>query len=274
MPRKKENKRSDGYYEVKVIIDRTYDGKPIYKSFYSSKSKTDARAKAEAYKLDQMQKQEQIERMTFKDYAADYLERLKQHVRANTYSTSECVFRLHLVPFFGDMELRSIKKADVEKFIAVMQKQYQVSYIKKQIGDFAALMNDAMYNGYIDKPPCHNLKYKHAEKKEKHDDYEWISGEYDIAYHYSIYTLIKKEKSDDRILNIFNSTDRIYYKYDGRVEKDASSISFFFTYIVPLINDTIDSGIHPSCINYDYFHQKYLDRGKIYESYETTPFEF
>lgn len=110
--------------------------------------------------------------------------------------------------------------------------------------------------------------------EEKHDDYEWISGEYDIAYHYSIYTLIKKEKSDDRILNIFNSTDRIYYKYDGRVEKDASSISFFFTYIVPLINDTIDSGIHPSCINYDYFHQKYLDRGKIYESYETTPFEF
>lgn len=113
-----------------------------------------------------------------------------------------------------------------------------------------------------------------AVDEEKHDDYEWISGEYDIAYHYSIYTLIKKEKSDDRILNNFNSTDRIYYKYDGRVEKDASSISFFFTYIVPLINDTIDSGIHPSCINYDYFHQKYLDRGKNYESYETTPFEF
>ena len=167
MPRRKENKRNDGYYEVKAVVDRTFDGKPIYKSFYSSKSKTDARAKAEAYKIDQMQKQEQIERMTFEDYAADYLERLKQHVRANTYSTSECVFRLHLVPFFGDMELRRIKKADVEKFIAVMQKQYQVSYIKKQIGDFAALMNDAMYNGYIDKPPCHNLKYKQAEKKEK-----------------------------------------------------------------------------------------------------------
>ena len=110
--------------------------------------------------------------------------------------------------------------------------------------------------------------------EEKHDDYEWISGEYDIAYHYSIYTHIKKEENGDRIMNIFNSTDVIYYKYDGRVEKNAISISFFFTYIVPLINDTIDSGICPSRINYDFFHQKYLDKGKIYGSYEKTPFEF
>ena len=35
---KKETKRSDGYYEVKCIVDRTFDGKPIYKSFYSTKS--------------------------------------------------------------------------------------------------------------------------------------------------------------------------------------------------------------------------------------------
>lgn len=112
-----------------------------------------------------------------------------------------------------------------------------------------------------------------AVDEEKHDDYEWISGEYDIAYHYSIYTHIKKEENGDRIMNIFNSTDVIYYKYDGRVENKSSSISFFFTDILPLINDTIDSGIQPSCINYDYF-QEYLDRGKNYDSYETVPFEF
>lgn len=112
-----------------------------------------------------------------------------------------------------------------------------------------------------------------AVDEEKHDDYEWISGEYDIAYHYSIYTHIKKEENGDRIMNIFNSTDVIYYKYDGRVEKNASSISFFFKNILPLINDTIDSGIQPSCINYDYF-QEYLHRRNNYDSYETVPFEF
>ena len=167
MPRKKENKRSDGYYEVKVVIDHTFDGKPIYKSFYSTKSKTDARQKAEAFKLEQLKKQERYQRITFADYSAMYLERLKEHVRANTYQTSECVFRLHLVPWFGKMELRSIRKADIEKYITEMQKKHQIGYVKKQIGDFAACMNDAMYNGYIEKPPCHNLKYKPQQKKEK-----------------------------------------------------------------------------------------------------------
>ena len=113
MPRKKENKRSDGYYEVKVIIDRTFDGKPIYKSFYSSKSKTDARAKAEAFKLEQIQKKEQSERITFEAYATEYLERLKQRTRANTFRSTECVFRNHLIPYFGNAELRTIKKDGV-----------------------------------------------------------------------------------------------------------------------------------------------------------------
>lgn len=167
MPRKKENKRSDGYYEVKVIIDRTFDGKPIYKSFYSSKSKTDARAKAEAFKLEQLKKAEQAERITFEAYATEYLERLKQRTRANTFRSTECVFRNHLVPYFGKAELRTIKKADIEKYISELQKKYQISYVKKHIRDFAACMNDAMYNGYIDKPPCRNLQFTQHQRKEK-----------------------------------------------------------------------------------------------------------
>ena len=167
MPRRKETKRSDGYYEVKCIVDRTFDGKPVYKSFYSSKSKTDARQKAEAYKLELLKKQHEVDEITFEAYAAEYLERFKQHARANTHKTTECVFRLHLVPFFGGMKLADIKKADIEKFIAFQQRKYQYGYVKKQIGDFAACMNDAMYNGYIEKPPCHNLKFKPQAKKEK-----------------------------------------------------------------------------------------------------------
>ena len=167
MPRKKETKRADGYYEVKAVVDHTFDGKPIYKSFYSSKSKTDARAKAEAYKLDLIKKQEQAERITFKDYSVEYLERLKQRTRSNTYYSTEVVFRVHLVPWFGESELRMIKKSDVEKYIAEMQKKYQIGYIKKHIRDFSACMNDAMYNGYIDKPPCKNLQFNQQQQKQK-----------------------------------------------------------------------------------------------------------
>ena len=167
MPRKKENKRSDGYYEVKVIIDRTYDGKPIYKSFYSSKSKTDARAKAEAYKLELLQKQEQYQRITFAEYSTMYLERLKERTRANTFRSTETVFRVHLVPYFGELEMRNIRKADIEKYISIKQQDYQFTYVKKQVRDFTACMNDAMYNEYIDRSPCRNLQFKQAEKRKK-----------------------------------------------------------------------------------------------------------
>lgn len=168
MPRKKENKRSDGYYEVKAIVDRTFDGKPIYKSFYSSKSKTDARAKAEAYKLEQIKKQEQAERITFAEYSVDFLERSKGHVKSTTFGTSyEIIFRLHLLPYFGNMELRSIKKADVENYINIKQKKYKLNYVKRQVHVLAAMMNDAMYNGYISISPVKNMKYMSQQKNDK-----------------------------------------------------------------------------------------------------------
>ena len=167
MPRKKENKRTDGYYEVKTIIGYTYDEKPIYKSFYSSKSKSDARQKAEAYKLAQAGKQEQAEHISFKDYSAEYLERLQQRTRENTYRSVETVFRNHLVPYFGELDIGCIKRADLEKYISIKQKQYEHSYVKKQVRDFAACMNDAMYNGYINNTPCRNLQFKQDKKKEK-----------------------------------------------------------------------------------------------------------
>lgn len=167
MPRKKENKRSDGYYEVKCIVDHTFDGKPIYKSFYSQKSKADARQKAEDYKLDLITNKERPEPVFFKDYAPEYLERLQQRTRQNTYRSVETVFRNHLVPFFGEMELYYIRKADVDKYISTKQKKYEYNYVKKQVRDFAACMNDAVYNGYIDHSPCRNLKFKQDKTKEK-----------------------------------------------------------------------------------------------------------
>ena len=44
--------RPDGQYEVKVTVDHDFEGKAIRKSFYSSKSKADARRKADEYKIE------------------------------------------------------------------------------------------------------------------------------------------------------------------------------------------------------------------------------
>lgn len=168
MPRKKENKRADGYYEIKCIVSRTFDGKPVYKSFYSQKSKADARQKAEAYKLELIKEQEKSERMTFGEYAVGFLERSKGHVKQNTYDTTyDVLFRRHLIPYFGEMELRSIKKADIENYIILKQKRYKQNYVKRQVSMIAAVMNDAMLNGYITFSPVKKMKYMSQQKSEK-----------------------------------------------------------------------------------------------------------
>ena len=167
MPRKKETKRSDGYYEVKCIVDHTFDGKPVYKSFYSQKSKADARQKAEDYKLEQLTKQERAERVYFKDYVPEYLERLQQRTRENTYRGVASIFRNHLIPYFGEMELYTIRKADIDKYISTKQKKYEYNYVKQQVRTLSACLNDAMYNGIVEATPCRNLKFKQDKPKEK-----------------------------------------------------------------------------------------------------------
>ena len=46
MPRQKSTRRENGQYEYKATVGKTVQGKPIRKSFYSSKSVADAKAKA------------------------------------------------------------------------------------------------------------------------------------------------------------------------------------------------------------------------------------
>ena len=52
-PKKEKPNHASGMYEVKITIGHTFDGKPIRKSFYSSVSKSTAKAKDEQFKIDQ-----------------------------------------------------------------------------------------------------------------------------------------------------------------------------------------------------------------------------
>ena len=52
-PKKEKPNRKDGCYEIKATVGTADDGTPIRKSFYSTKSKEDARRKAEQYKVQQ-----------------------------------------------------------------------------------------------------------------------------------------------------------------------------------------------------------------------------
>ena len=150
MARKKESKRQDGYYEYKCIVDRTFDNKPIYKSFYSKKSKADARLKAEDYKAELKRKAEEPDTILFKEFAERYLEKKKSQVRDSTFVSSyEIIFNNHLIPHFGDRILKGITKADIESYMELKSRTLSVSTVNIHVSKLVAFFNEAIDNGYL-----------------------------------------------------------------------------------------------------------------------------
>lgn len=167
MARKKENKRSDGYYEYKCIVDRKYDGKPVYKSFYSKKSKAEARQKAEEYKIE-LAKGKKKDLVTFYDWSERFLTIKKENVKITTYAHSYVsTIRLHLQPYFADKPLMAINKTDIEEYVILKQKTLKPATIRLQISCLNTIFAEAVDSGYIDYNPCANIKIKSERKPEK-----------------------------------------------------------------------------------------------------------
>ena len=124
MPRKKKNTRADGTYEYKATLGKDIYGKAIRKSFYSSKSLADAKAKAQEYIISS-----QVSALTgqavggrredtFSRWAMQWLETYKRPaVTQNTYHSSYYLpVTRYLIPFFGDADLVAIQPIDVQRF--------------------------------------------------------------------------------------------------------------------------------------------------------------
>lgn len=168
MARKKENKRSDGYYEYKCIVDRKFDGTPVYKSFYSKKSKADARAKAEQYKINLVADKNQKEYIMFDEWAAIFLEHMKSKVKINTYRFGyDVIFNNHLIPYFKNTPLKSIVKNDIEDYVNLKLRDHQPSTVSTHVSKLSKCFNEAIDNGYIDYNPCRNITIKKQTKEKR-----------------------------------------------------------------------------------------------------------
>ena len=176
MPRPKKEKpnRSDGRFEIKITLGKDIEGKPIRKSFYSDKSKDDAKAQAEEYKLNN--KVANItgkgflnKSVTFEEWAYTWLEKYKKGaVKSSTYvSTYERPTRISLIPYFGKAHLSVIKPADIQKFILEQSKTYSESQIDKRLLCLNGIFETAIENDICYKNPAKNVKIKsQVERKE------------------------------------------------------------------------------------------------------------
>lgn len=122
-PKKDKPNHASGMYEVKITIGHTFDGKPIRKSFYSSVSKSAAKAKAEQFKIDQavsmqtdspfVSKKECFDTWALKWLETYKLNKVKEHTYLFTYKKN---IEKYLIPYFKKAKLSDIKQIDIQNY--------------------------------------------------------------------------------------------------------------------------------------------------------------
>lgn len=162
-------KRSDGTYEAKVTIGYDFNDKPIRKSFYSSESWEKAKAEGERYKIERELAERRGEIMTkdnitFRQVAEECMPIFQQKIRANTFETHSQMLNTHILPYFGDWQVRNIRKADISKYF-VVKSNFTESTLKVHKGIIRKILQYAVDSGYIYANPADHLKIEVGKKE-------------------------------------------------------------------------------------------------------------
>lgn len=177
-PKKEAPNHSGGLYEVKITVGKNFDGTLIRKSFYSAKSKADAKLKAEEYKVSRAvyeQTGEQLvqSRKSFETWANEWLETYKKGtVKEHTYNfTYKSNVEKYLIPYFQKAKLTDIRQADIQKYFNTVSnngRPLAKSTLDKQKMILKDIFDTAIDNDLCFKNPVKNIKYQEtSEKKQK-----------------------------------------------------------------------------------------------------------
>lgn len=175
-------------YEVKVNLGKDMNGKVIRKSFYSTKSKSDAKKKAEAYRVQYELEiciggSGCIKRQKFADWALYALQTYKKpFVKGNTYAgTYLAPLENHLIPWFGKLYMDELKPLHIQRFINDSAKIHSLETISKDINCLRLICDTAVDNQLCAKNPLtKSIKFPKVEEKPSKTVY--TQKQYDTAY--------------------------------------------------------------------------------------------
>lgn len=176
-PKKEKPNRRNGCYEVKITVGKNIDGTLIRKSFYSKKSKEDARLKGEQYKVEQAVKAVTGEpgisdNMCFDTWAKKVLESLKGTVKDSSYNlTYFNSIQNHLIPYFKKAHIQDIKQIDIQLYFNKKSKKYTIETLKKHRMALSKIFESALQNGLIHVNPCAGIKLSSAKPSAKKQTY-------------------------------------------------------------------------------------------------------
>lgn len=178
-------------YEYKLTLGRGIDGKLIRKSFYSTKSKADARKKAEKYRLQYEMEHcvggaSCVREMKFEAWAVACLELYKKpFVTENTYSGTYLIpLENHLIPYFGQMNMDNIRPYHIQAYINQASQKYAPETVKKDYNVLSLIFQNA-----VDNQICTHNPIVKSIQLPKHEP---VSGkraysqeQYDLIYSYA-----------------------------------------------------------------------------------------
>lgn len=159
---KKEKPNARGLYEVTISLGHDVTGKPIRKHFYSTVSKDAARQKAEDWKV-----KEAValttgifaeKNVTFRQLAEQIRDIKKSEMKYSSWNTGfHSPIDLHLVPYFGDVLVKNIKKLDIDRYF-VSKKDLAVSTLQRHKLTLNIIFEEAVNNDIIMKNPMRKFK--------------------------------------------------------------------------------------------------------------------
>lgn len=174
-------------YECKITLGKGINGELLRKSFYSTKSKSDAKRKAEKFKaqyeLDLLCGGEPLHpKSLFKDWAPVCLERYKKpFVKGNTYTQTYLTpVNKHLIPHFGKLALDEIRPIQIQEFVNQESKKYAPETVKKDFAALSFIMQHAAENGLCKSNPAFSsIRLPKVQRADKHT---YTQEEYDKVY--------------------------------------------------------------------------------------------
>jgi len=147
-------------YEHKITLGTDINGNLVRKSFYSTKSKADAKKKTEAFKLQYEMEmclcgESVLKTVKFADWARSCLKLYKKpYVKANTYTgTYLDPVEKHLIPYFGNMNMADIKPIHIQNYINEAAQKYAPETIKKDYNVLGLIFQTAVDNQLCAKSP-------------------------------------------------------------------------------------------------------------------------
>ena len=182
-PKKEKPTHSTGMYVYKATLGYTFDGQRIRKAFYSSKSKLDAKQKAEEYKVAVAVADAQNETIIkdkthFDTWAIEWLETYKHGtVKEHTYNfTYKSNIEKYLIPYFKHARLVDIKQSDIQKYFNTIrnadnEKPLAKSTLDKQKMILFSIFESAIDNDLCYKNPVKNIKFLHSSAKSERNVY-------------------------------------------------------------------------------------------------------